>query len=189
MQEIGVQSLGHSIPWRRKWQHTQCSCLENPMNRGACQVIVHGVAESKTWLNVWTQKKNSLIALPGKWGMWTHALKTMCPNLERTVRSFIVKVQRGHGLLVVIFLMGGWWGEKESASSTFRFNWSGVYMFVGSLLWINLNFSHLEGVSASTEQLKDTVVFISWWGTKTLSKAALLFLLTVFPWFPIPSLH
>ena len=111
----------------------------------------------------------------------THVLKTMCPNLERTVRSFTVKVQRGHGLLVDIFLMGGWWGEKESASSTFRFNWSGVYMLVGSLLWINLNFSHLEGVSVSRKQLKDTVAFISWWGTRTLPKPALLFLLTVFP--------
>ena len=120
----------------------------------------------------------------------THALKTMCPNLERTVRSFIVKVQRGHGLLTDIFPMGGWWGKKESASSTFRFNWSGVYMLVGSLLWINLNFSHLEGLSISTKQTKDTVAFISWWGTKTLPKVALLFFLTVFPWVShsLPSL-
>ena len=46
----------------------QCSCLENPMNRGAWQVIVHRVAESRTWPNIWTQKKNTFIALPGKWG-------------------------------------------------------------------------------------------------------------------------
>ena len=26
----------------------QCSCLENPMDRGAWPVIVHGVAESRT---------------------------------------------------------------------------------------------------------------------------------------------
>ena len=24
------------IPWRRAWQPTQYSCLENPMDRGAC---------------------------------------------------------------------------------------------------------------------------------------------------------
>ena len=26
----------------------QCSCLENPMDRGACWAIVHGVSESQT---------------------------------------------------------------------------------------------------------------------------------------------
>ena len=26
----------------------QCSCLENPMDRGACWAIVHGIAESDT---------------------------------------------------------------------------------------------------------------------------------------------
>ena len=29
----------------------QYSCLENPMDRGACQAIVHGVAKSQTQLN------------------------------------------------------------------------------------------------------------------------------------------
>ena len=32
----------------------QYSCLENPMDRGAWQVIVHGVAKSQTWLSNWT---------------------------------------------------------------------------------------------------------------------------------------
>ena len=31
------------IPWRRKW-HSSIS-LENSMDRGGCQVTVHGVAE------------------------------------------------------------------------------------------------------------------------------------------------
>ena len=30
------------IPWRRKWQATECSCLEIPMDRGAWQAAVHG---------------------------------------------------------------------------------------------------------------------------------------------------
>ena len=34
------------IPWRRKWQPLQYSCLENSMDRGAWQAIVHKVAES-----------------------------------------------------------------------------------------------------------------------------------------------
>ena len=36
------------IPWRRKWQPTQYSCLENPMDRGAWRATVHGAAESDT---------------------------------------------------------------------------------------------------------------------------------------------
>ena len=36
-----------SGPWKRKWQ-LHCSCLENPMHRGAWRAAVHGVAESDT---------------------------------------------------------------------------------------------------------------------------------------------
>ena len=37
--------------WRGKWQPTpQCSCLENPRDRGACWAAVYGVAQSWTGL-------------------------------------------------------------------------------------------------------------------------------------------
>ena len=42
------------------------------------------------------------------------------------VRRFIVMVQTGRDQLVDILLMGWRWGKCESASSTFRSNWSGV---------------------------------------------------------------
>ena len=52
-------------------------------------------------------EKDSFITLPGKGG---HGRllprKTVSPNLERIVRSFIVMVQRGCGQLVDIVLMG-----------------------------------------------------------------------------------
>ena len=32
-------------PWRRKWQPTPVFLLENPMDRGAWQAIIHGVAK------------------------------------------------------------------------------------------------------------------------------------------------
>ena len=38
------------IPWRRKWQPTPQSCLENPMDRGAWWATVHRVTKSQTWL-------------------------------------------------------------------------------------------------------------------------------------------
>ena len=40
-----------NIPWRRKWQPTPVFLLGNPVDRGAWQATVHGVAKSRTWLN------------------------------------------------------------------------------------------------------------------------------------------
>ena len=36
------------IPWRRKWQPTQYSCLENLIDRGVWWATVHGVSNSRT---------------------------------------------------------------------------------------------------------------------------------------------
>ena len=30
------------MPWKRKWNPLQFSCLENPMNRGSWRATVHG---------------------------------------------------------------------------------------------------------------------------------------------------
>ena len=38
------------IPWRKKWQPLQYSCLENLMDRGAWWATVHGVTKSRTRL-------------------------------------------------------------------------------------------------------------------------------------------
>ena len=54
-------------------------------------------------------EKDSFITLPGKGGhSGLLTQKTMCPHLERIVRSFIAVVQRGHDQLVDI-LLKGWW--------------------------------------------------------------------------------
>ena len=48
----GVKNLpakaGGAFPWRRKWQPTPVSSLENPVGRGAWQATVQGVAKSQT---------------------------------------------------------------------------------------------------------------------------------------------
>ena len=43
-------SLFTFMHWRRKWQPTPVSCLENPRDRGAWWAVIYGVAESRTWL-------------------------------------------------------------------------------------------------------------------------------------------
>ena len=47
--------------------------------------------------------------------------KTSWPNLEGVVRRFIIMVQRRCDQLLDILLTGWWWGNWESASSTFWF--------------------------------------------------------------------
>ena len=46
--EMQVRAL--EIPWRRAGNLLHYSCLENPMDRGAWQATVHGVAKSQTQL-------------------------------------------------------------------------------------------------------------------------------------------
>ena len=87
-----------------------------------------------------------------------NALKTTCPKVGKTVRCFIVIVQRRCDQLVVILLMGLRCGKYESALSTFRPDRSRVCVFGGSIPSLIVNFSHLEGVSVSAKQLKDIVV-------------------------------
>ena len=47
----GFDPWVRKIPWRRKWQPTPVFVPKNPMDRGAWQATVHGVAKSQTWLN------------------------------------------------------------------------------------------------------------------------------------------
>ena len=46
----GFDPCVRKIPWRRKCNPLQYSCLENPMDRGDWQATVHRVSKSQTWL-------------------------------------------------------------------------------------------------------------------------------------------
>ena len=54
--------------WRRKWQPTQCSCLESPRDGGAWWAAVYGVAQSRTRLK-------RLSSRAGKANGWRKAIK------------------------------------------------------------------------------------------------------------------
>ena len=50
-QETWVRSLGQEDALEKEMAiHSSISCLENSMNRGAWQAILHGLAKSQTWL-------------------------------------------------------------------------------------------------------------------------------------------
>ena len=65
-------------------------------------------------------EKDRFFALSGKAG----DRAGLCPQnpLGKTVRSFIVIVQRGSDQLEDVLLVGWWWGNWESTSSTFKSN-------------------------------------------------------------------
>ena len=50
--EGSILGLGRS-PGEGNGNPLQCSCLENPMDRGAWRPTVHGVTKSQAWLNDW----------------------------------------------------------------------------------------------------------------------------------------
>ena len=52
-------SLFTFMHWRRKWQPTHCSCLENPRDGGAWWAAVHGVAQSRTRLKQLSNSSSS----------------------------------------------------------------------------------------------------------------------------------
>ena len=113
---------------------------------------LHTIAESNLWNQVLGEVVVfGFITLPSKRGHSRLTPSTMCPSLGKGVRSFIITAQRGWDLFVDILLMGWWSGKQESASSTLRSNWSGVYRLVGSIPSLIINFSHLEGISVPAE--------------------------------------
>ena len=60
------------IPWRRAWQPTHYSCLENPMDRGAWWAMVHRVTECQTWLKWLSTQHNPYMWNLEKWYRWTY---------------------------------------------------------------------------------------------------------------------
>ena len=75
LQSMGLLRVGHDwatslslftfMHWRRKWQPTPVSCLENPRDSGAWWAAVYGVAQSWTQLKWRSSSNSSSISL---WG-------------------------------------------------------------------------------------------------------------------------
>ena len=88
LQSMGSLRIGHDwvtslslftfMHWRRKWQPTPVSCLENPRDGGAWWAAVYGVAQSWTPLK-WLSSSSS------KTGMvWHH--REWCTCSRKTCR-------------------------------------------------------------------------------------------------------
>ena len=51
--ELGLIPGSGRSPGGENSNQLQCSCQENPMDRGAWQATVHGIAKNQTWLRDW----------------------------------------------------------------------------------------------------------------------------------------
>ena len=131
----------------------------------------------------WSRKKNCF-ALQGKeWSQWANVSKPCVPTWG-LVRSFIVMVQRRCNQHVDILLIGWWWGNRGSTSSTF---WLQPIWGLLACGQHTVNFLHLLEVSVPAEQLRDIFMCIPWVGTRTRSQNCTI-VSWLFPCLCIPSL-
>ena len=69
-------SLFTFMHWRRKWQPFQCSCLGNPMDRGAWWATGDGVTRSWTQLSDWA------------WAWWRRNIRELFEVMEMFFHIF-----------------------------------------------------------------------------------------------------
>ena len=113
LQSMGLRRVGHDwttllslftfMHWRRKWQPTLVSCLENPRERGAWWAAVYRVAQSRTrlkWLSIailsiFGGSGSSLVAASGSYSsLWCRSFSLWWLFLWQSPASIIV----AHGL-------------------------------------------------------------------------------------------
>ena len=85
----------------------QYSCLENPMNSMKRSLYANTIL-NLGYRVLHEVEKIPLLLYRQRGPQWANALKTVCPNIQSVVRSFIVIVQRGCDQLMNILLIG-WW--------------------------------------------------------------------------------
>ena len=93
------RSVG-KIPWRRKWQPTQCSCLENPRDREARWAAVYGVAQSRTRLKQLSSQYSCLDNSMdrGAWHATAHGVTKSWTRLNTHTHTHVPLLQTYHNL-------------------------------------------------------------------------------------------
>ena len=93
LQSMGSLGVGHDwatslslftfTHWEGNGNPLQCSCLENPRNRGAWWAAVYGVAQSQTWLKGLSRSHSSMRKI---------LLYLLC-RLENWEQSWVIAIQ------------------------------------------------------------------------------------------------
>ena len=126
---------------------------------------VHG-QQIKSWRQSFGWSRQEQLYCSARWRgpQWTNALNI---KPECVVRSLVCSGRD----LVDSLLTGWWWGNQESAWSTFWFQWSEVYGLVGSMQLLPPG-----GGYSICKTDKDIIVCIPWQGIRTCPEAEELFL-------------
>ena len=122
LQSMGSLRVGHDwapslslftfMHWRRKWQPTPVSCLENPRDGGAWWAAVYGVAQSRTRLS--DSAGRCLVSLPLVNQPSPHSL--FCP-IQVTLRGPVTSISAWR-------TWGGWGKGRERVAQRSRPNQS-----------------------------------------------------------------
>ena len=78
----GLDRWVGKIPWRRKWQPLQCSCLENPTDRETWWVAVHGITESDPTEHRVTNRDTQQGSRKDKSGAWEERTQTALQKID-----------------------------------------------------------------------------------------------------------
>ena len=120
MQETWVRSLGQEdSPGEGNGNPLQCSCLENPMDRGAWRAAVHGVAKN------WTQLKQLRVPWTARTSNQS-ILKEISPGCSLEGLMLKLKLQyfghlmRGADSLEKTLMLGGIEGRRRRGRQRMR---------------------------------------------------------------------
>ena len=107
-------SLFTFLYWRRKWQPTPVSFLENPRDKGSWWAAVYGVAQSQTWL-----KRLS----SSSYGTFIEVDCILGIYVIRPFYIMFIKVVRLYYTIFVLYIFKSWntW-EQWSPSSGWCFS-------------------------------------------------------------------
>ena len=121
LQSMGSLRVGHDwatslsrfifMHWRRKWQPLQCSCLENPRDRGAWWAAIYGVTRGWTqlkWLSSSSSRSSNTTKI-SKASFSLHYTPIICSQV--CGRGKVL------GLTPAMTHLGWWWHTSPSCAS------------------------------------------------------------------------
>ena len=116
-QRRGFNPWVGKIPCRRDGNPLQYSCLENPMDRGACRTTVHGVTKSWTVLK-WLGHGAHTHEQCRDWGHWTSPIQVKNPckpwlTLQSTLRIYSSIAEDSTNHLAFSTIVHIYWKKKK----------------------------------------------------------------------------
>ena len=93
----------------------QCSCLENPMDRGAWWATVHGVPKSQTWLSDWAHTIKPILICDPDWRGQKYQTTSLTP---RSTGQTTLRILDWETLLTFIIKQGESWTSHNALDPT-----------------------------------------------------------------------